>query len=369
MNISQPLLYLGIVLIAGGIIYYFITLKGLSWRDVFRKISAGGLGGATPTLDTFTVDFTKMAKLGSIDPVIGRESEVQHLAQILSRRTKNNAILTGEPGVGKTAIVEALAAMIVSNAVPPNLKNKRMLSLQIASLMAGTKYRGEFEERAKRIIQEISSAKRQIILFIDEVHTVIQSKGTEGAVNFSDILKPALARGDLQMIGATTTEDYEKYIKTDESLERRFQVINVEPPSAEETVKILSGLKEKYEQYHQVQFTDEALQAAVDLSEKYIKDRQLPDKALDAMDEAAAMVKVGHLAEVTNVMLLSAVKTKDPAVVLRFQKIQDLDRKIYDGKTNALVAEREGLESELRARGVLVVDADDVRKVVEDWSK
>ncbi len=365
----SPVFYAGVVLVLAGLVYYFITLKGLSLKDFLSKISTGGLGGSTPTLDTFTVDFTQQAKIGQIDPVIGRETEVHHLAQILSRRTKNNAILTGEPGVGKTAIVEALAQLIVSNEVPPNLRNKRMLSLQIASLMAGTKYRGEFEERAKRIIQEIASAKRQIILFIDEVHTVIQSKGTEGAVNFSDILKPALARGDLQMIGATTSEDYEKYIKTDESLERRFQVIKVQPPTPEETVKILQGLKQKYEEYHQVQFTDEALKAAVELSEQYIKDRKLPDKALDAMDEAAAMVKVGHLAEVTNVMLMTAVKQKDPSVVARFQKIQDLDRQIFENKNSGLVGEREALEKELQERGVLVVDADDVKKVVEDWSK
>jgi ATP-dependent Clp protease ATP-binding subunit ClpA len=202
-------------------------------------------------------------------------------------------ILAGPPGVGKTAIVEGLAVGIITGDVPDVLKNKRVLSLRVSELLAGTKYRGEFEQRVKMIVEEIHRSDRTIILFIDELHTVMQTKGTEGAVNFSDILKPALARGDLQLIGATTQKEYEEFIKPDETIDRRFQVVLVDEPDVEETIKILQGVKAKYEDYHHVKFTDEAVIAAARLSHEYIKGRRLPDKAIDAMDEAAAMVNVG----------------------------------------------------------------------------
>jgi len=257
----------------------------------------------TPLLDTYTTDFTQLAHIGKIDPVIGRYNEVLRLSQILSRRNKNNALLIGAPGVGKTAIVEGLAQRIAKHEVTETLQGKRVLSLDVANLLSGTKYRGEFEKRAKQLVQEISSSERSIILFIDEVHSVIQSQGSEGSVNFSDILKPALARGDLQMIGATTTDEYNAYIKTDPALERRFQTITVKEPTIKDTIAILQGVKDKYREYHKVQFTDAALETAANLTKKKIKNRTLPDKALDAIDEAASMVRVAHIKDTTHAVL------------------------------------------------------------------
>ncbi|MFH0988075.1 MAG: AAA family ATPase, partial [Parcubacteria group bacterium] len=252
----------------------------------FQKKSKGELPSisGTPVLDQYTKDLTRLARDGKLDPVIGRHDEVQRLIQVLSRRTKNNALLVGKAGTGKTAIAEGLALKIATDKnMPLELSSKRVLELDVAEVMAGTKYRGEFEERAKKILNEISRANRSIILFIDEIHVLIQSQGTEGAINFSDIIKPALARGTLQLIGATTMDEYEKYIKPQSSLERRFQLVEVKEPTPEETVLILQGLKEKYMAYHKVEFTPAAIQAAVTLSEKYIKNRQLPDKAIDAI--------------------------------------------------------------------------------------
>src|SRR5476649_2351615 len=271
--------------------------------------TSGGTKSKTPTLDEFGRDLTLMAKDGKLDPVIGRSDEIERLIQILSRRTKNNPVLIGDPGVGKTAIVEGLAQKISSGDIPEILMSKRVMTLDLAAVVAGTKYRGEFEQRLKNIIEEIRRAKNNIILFIDELHTVIGAGAAEGAIDASNILKPALARGELQCIGATTFDEYRKYIEHDAALERRFQPINVDPPSIEDTVKILIGLREKYETHHKVKFSDDALLAAAELSERYIADRYLPDKAIDLIDEA------GSRARLQTTVLPQPLKDKEVEIV------------------------------------------------------
>ncbi len=246
----------------------------------------------TQTLDEFGRDLTELAKNDQLDPVIGRTSEMDRVIQVLGRRTKNNPVLVGEPGVGKTAIVEGLAQRIVSGDIPETLSGKRLVSLDLASIVAGTKYRGEFEQRLKTIIDEIRKAKNSIIIFIDELHTVIGAGAAEGAIDAANILKPALARGELQCIGATTFDEYRKHIEHDPALERRFQPVVVEPPSVEETITILKGLKEKYESHHMCIYDDKAIESAVVLSDRYITDRALPDKAIDLMDEAGSSVRL-----------------------------------------------------------------------------
>jgi ATP-dependent Clp protease ATP-binding subunit ClpC len=246
---------------------------------------------ATPTLDEFSRDLTKLAREDKLDPVIGRKREIQRVIQILARRTKNNPVLIGEPGVGKTAIVEGLAQRIVGGQVPEALSGRRVLTLDLASLVAGTKYRGEFEERLKRVMKEILNAGN-VILFIDELHTLIGAGGAEGAIDASNMLKPALSRGELQCIGATTLNEYRKYVEKDAALERRFQPIHVEEPTVEETVEILKGLKDHYGHFHRVTYTYEALEAAANLSQRYLTDRFLPDKAIDLLDEAGSRKKI-----------------------------------------------------------------------------
>ncbi|MDD5132386.1 MAG: ATP-dependent Clp protease ATP-binding subunit [bacterium] len=246
----------------------------------------------TPTLDQYCRDLTVMASEGKLDPVIGRRGEIERVIQILARRTKNNPALIGEPGVGKTAIVEGLAEQIVNNNVPEALLNKRVLTLDLAGMLAGTKYRGEFEQRLKTIMEEIRRAKNSIILFIDELHTVVGAGAAEGAIDASNILKPALSRGELQCVGATTFDEYRKYIEHDAALERRFQPIVVEPPSVEDTKEILRGLRERYETHHHVKIADEAIDAAAEMADRYIPDRFQPDKAIDLMDEAASRVRL-----------------------------------------------------------------------------
>ncbi|MFA5974781.1 MAG: ATP-dependent Clp protease ATP-binding subunit [Elusimicrobiota bacterium] len=253
---------------------------------------SSGSKSKTPTLDEFGRDLTQMARDNKLDPVIGRLDEIERLIQILSRRTKNNPVLIGDPGVGKTAIVEGLAQKISSGDIAEMLLGKRVMTLDLAAVVAGTKYRGEFEQRLKNIIEEIRRAKNSIILFVDELHTVIGAGAAEGAIDASNILKPALARGELQCIGATTYDEYRKYIEHDAALERRFQPITVDPPSVEDTVKILGGLREKYEAHHKVKFTDDALQAAAELADRYISDRYLPDKAIDLIDEAGSRARL-----------------------------------------------------------------------------
>jgi ATP-dependent Clp protease ATP-binding subunit ClpC len=272
----------------------------------------------TPTLDQLGIDLTAAAKSGKLDPVVGREKELERVIQIISRRTKNNPVLIGEPGVGKTAIVEALAQRIINGQVPETLQGKRLLTLDMGALVAGTKYRGEFEERLKKVIEEIRNSGN-CILFIDEMHTIVGAGAAEGAVDAANILKPSLARGELQTIGATTLDDYRKHVERDPALERRFQPVMVEEPTVEETVSILKGIRVRYEEHHKVTITDEALQTAATLAARFIPDRFLPDKAIDVMDEAASRVRLRSSATPLSVyetmrVLESVRKEKDDAI-------------------------------------------------------
>src|SRR2546421_1072253 len=265
-----------------------------------RSGGGGGGGGAAGTsegkkssklLDQFGRNLTKLAAEGKLDPVVGRETEIERIMQILSRRTKNNPVLVGEPGVGKTAVVEGLAQRITHGDVPELLKNKQIYTLDLAALVAGSKYRGEFEERLKKVMKEITQ-RGDIILFIDELHNLVGAGAAEGAIDAASILKPALARGELQTIGATTLDEYRKYLERDAALERRFQQIRVDEPSVDDTVQILRGLRDRYEAHHRCRITDEALDAAADLADRYISDRFLPDKAIDLIDEAASRMRI-----------------------------------------------------------------------------
>src|SRR5699024_3106337 len=244
----------------------------------------------TPTLDSLARDLTKLVRDGKVDPVIGRDKEIERIIQVLSRRTKNNPVLIGEPGVGKTAVVEGLAHQIVMNEVPETLRDKRVMTLDMGTVVAGTKYRGEFEDRLKKVMDEIRNAGN-VILFIDELHTLIGAGGAEGAIDASNILKPSLSRGEIQCVGATTLDEYRKYIEKDAALERRFQPIQVDEPAIEETEQILKGLRDRYEAHHRVTITDDAIEAAAELSNRYITDRFLPDKAIDLIDEAGSRVR------------------------------------------------------------------------------
>src|ERR1035438_3480877 len=275
-------------------------LSGPGSRQRGTAGAASGAGAAAPQgegkkssklLDQFGRNLTKLAADGKLDPVVGRETEIERIMQILSRRTKNNPVLVGEPGVGKTAVVEGLAQRITNSDVPELLKNKQIYTLDLAALVAGSKYRGEFEERLKKVMKEITQ-RGDIILFIDELHNLVGAGAAEGAIDAASILKPALARGELQTIGATTLDEYRKYLERDSALERRFQQIRVEEPSIDQTVEILQGLRDRYEQHHKVQITDEALRAAGELASRYISDRFLPDKAIDLIDEAASRMRI-----------------------------------------------------------------------------
>src|SRR5699024_3680371 len=269
-----------------------LQLLGSNDAQAGRQSRGQAAGHAnTPTLDSLARDLTESAREGHIDPVIGRSKEIERVIQVLSRRTKNNPVLIGEPGVGKTAVAEGLAHQIINNEIPETLRDKRVMTLDMGTVVAGTKYRGEFEDRLKKVMEEIRQAGN-IILFIDELHTLIGAGGAEGAIDASNILKPSLARGDLQCIGATTLEEYRKYIEKDAALERRFQPIQVDEPTLEETEKILKGLRDRYEANHRVTITDEAIEAATQLSDRYITDRFLPDKAIDLIDEAGSKVRL-----------------------------------------------------------------------------
>jgi len=282
---------------------WFIFIAGIIMAAFFYlwqkrdslKFSLPGVSSRTPTLDQFAVDLTKQAADGKLDPVIGRQEEIERVIQTLCRRTKNNPVLIGKAGVGKTAIAESLAQAIVAKKVPAILLNKRVLALDLTGLIAGTKYRGEFEKRLKAIADEIVAAERSIILFIDEIHTLAEAGGAEGSIDADDILKPALARGDLQVIGATTAEEYREFIAKDVTLDRRLHPILVDEPTKEETIEILKGIRRKYEIYHRVKITDEAIITAVHLAEQHIQNKSFPDKAIDLMDEAASKVSIENV--------------------------------------------------------------------------
>lgn len=326
----------------------------------------------TPMLNQYSRDLTQMAIDGELDPVIGREKEIERVIQILSRRSKNNPCLIGEPGVGKTAIAEGLAERIASGLVPETVLNKRVVTLDMSGMVAGSKYRGEFEERIKRVIREVIMAGN-ILLFIDELHTIIGAGGAEGAIDASNILKPSLARGEIQLIGATTIEEYRKYIEKDAALERRFQPVNVEEPTKEQTVSILKGLRNRYEKHHHVTITDEGINAAVELSTRYINDRFLPDKAIDLMDEASARVRLTGFKTPEHIMELETdIRNME----------QDLEKALMDQKfeeASGIKKEKENLEKKYEKaikkyhkdaeKKQLLVGENEIAEVVADWTK
>ncbi|MGC2634983.1 MAG: ATP-dependent Clp protease ATP-binding subunit [Candidatus Cybelea sp.] len=313
---ANALPFVGAALAAAGLIAGSALLaEKLQGRESESPLEGLGkrLRGGTPTLAAFSRDLTQLAREGKLDPVIGRDREIERVTSILARRSKNNPCLVGEPGVGKTAVVEGLAQRIAAGNVPAALRNKRLLALSLGTLVAGTKYRGEFEGRVKRILEEVKRSARDIVLFIDELHTLVGAGAAEGApLDLSSMIKPELARGDLQCIGATTFDEYRKHVESDPALERRFQPVMVEEPSIEQTTEILRGLRERYAQHHRVTITDDAIETAAQLSARYIADRFLPDKAIDLIDEAAASVALANKGAVE----LPPVTTTDVAAVV-----------------------------------------------------
>jgi ATP-dependent Clp protease ATP-binding subunit ClpC len=329
----------------------------------------------TPTLDAYGRDLTTLARENKLDPVIGRANEIERVIQILSRRTKNNPALIGEPGVGKTAIAEGLAQRVIKGEVPEPLRDRRVITLDLAGLVAGTKYRGEFEERMKRVMDEIRGAAGEIILFIDELHTLVGAGAAEGAIDASNIIKPALARGELQCIGATTLNEFRKYIEKDSALERRFQPVMVGEPSIDETIEILRGLRDRYEAHHKVTITDEALAAAAKLSDRYISDRFLPDKAVDLVDEASSRVRLQatlpppEIREIDN--QIRKVKIEKEAVVKsqEFEKaaaIRDREEKLRLEKQRL---EQEWAEKKASADKTIKVTEEDIAYIVSSWTR
>ena len=356
----------------------YIDLLSAMGEDapVVREDFQGGRGArhsnATPTLDEYSRNLTQMARDGKLDPVIGREQEIRRLIQILSRRTKNNPCLIGEPGVGKTAVVEGLAQMIAAGDVPETIADKRVMTLDLSGMVAGSKYRGEFEERIKRVIAEIVESG-DVLLFIDEIHTIIGAGGAEGALDASNILKPSLARGELQLIGATTINEYRKYIEKDAALERRFQPVMVNEPGEDQSVAILKGLRSRYEEHHHVEITDEALEAAVKLSSRYINDRFLPDKAIDLIDEASSKVRLMNYTKPDKIRQLeekiSALEEeKEQAIKTEaYEKAGEIKKKQQKLKDRIAQAEAKWLSE--RESGKLVVGENEIAQVVSDWTK
>ncbi|MEV3552136.1 ATP-dependent protease ATP-binding subunit ClpC [Paenibacillus larvae] len=347
------------------------VLQLLGSSEVTSSSSGAGNHANTPTLDSLARDLTAIAREGNLDPVIGRSKEIERVIQVLSRRTKNNPVLIGEPGVGKTAIAEGLAQRIINNEIPETLKNKRVMTLDMGSVVAGTKYRGEFEDRLKKIMDEIRQAGN-IVLFIDELHTLIGAGGAEGAIDASNILKPALARGELQCIGATTLDEYRKYIEKDAALERRFQPITVDQPSVEDAIQILHGLRDRYEAHHRVKITDESIEEAVKLSDRYITDRFLPDKAIDLIDEASSKVRLRSytvppsLKELEH-KLEEIRREKDSAVQSQeFEKaasLRDTEQKLreeLESTKNEWKQKQGSMDTE--------VTAEDIAEVVASWT-
>lgn len=354
-----------------------VTLRRLGVSDIQARQRLGRQPGQrtrrsqTPTLDKLARDMTQMARDGKLDPVIGRDNELRRVEQILSRRTKNNPVLIGEPGVGKTAIAEELARRMANNEVPEDLAQKRLMMLDMGSLVAGTKYRGEFEDRLKKVIDEIQK-DGHVILFIDELHTLIGAGGAEGAIDASNILKPALARGDLQTIGATTLDEYQKYIESDAALERRFATVQIEEPTENIALQILNGLRPKYEEHHHVKIDDDALKQAVKLSSRYITDRYLPDKAIDLIDEASSMVRIDAEEKGNHQPSLT---TK--LVQLRQQKEAAIENQDFDQAANlrqeeltlkAKVDEQQKKAEKQFAQRKLHTTGEDVAKIVAEWT-
>ena len=328
-------------------------------------------GSRTPTLDQLGIDLTAAARAGKLDPTVGREQEIQRVTQILSRRTKNNPVLVGEPGVGKTAIVEALAQRIANNDVPGTLQGKRLVTLDMGALVAGTKYRGEFEERLKKVIEEIRQSGN-CVLFIDEVHTMVGAGAAEGAVDAANILKPSLARGELQTIGATTLDDYRKYVERDPALERRFQPVRVEEPTIEETIDILRGIKSRYEEHHDLEITDGALVAAANLASRYIADRFLPDKAIDLIDEAASRVRINFSTAPLSVkeatkLLETVRREKDEAIAGRQYEVA---AELRDRESNLAekLAELERTWKDDQATDKPEVNEEHIAEVLSMWT-
>ena len=366
MGVNIQKLYSAVLAAAG------IDTNAIPEELQMPKNQKGKQGSTTPTLDQYSRDLTAMAADGNLDPVVGRDKEIARLIQILSRRTKNNPCLVGEPGVGKTAIVEGLAQRIISGMVPESVKNKRVVVLDLSGMVAGSKYRGEFEERIRNVINEVRS-NQGILLFIDELHTIIGAGGAEGALDASNILKPSLSRGEIQLIGATTLEEYRKYIEKDAALERRFQPVTVEEPSEEETIEILKGLRPYYEKHHGVAIEDSALEAAVKMSERYINDRFLPDKAIDIIDEAASKVRLGGCRMAPEVDALElelheiqkdkekAVKQADLSLAKELQARQrEIETEISKYKEK---------EERRNKRKKISVTETSVADIISDWTK
>lgn len=341
-------------------------------KEELQMGKSGKGKAATPTLNNYSRDLTALAREGKLDPVIGREKEIQRVIQILSRRTKNNPCLIGEPGVGKTAVVEGLAQMIAAGGVPETIADKRVLTLDLSGMVAGSKYRGEFEERIKKVLAEVME-DGEVLLFIDEIHTIIGAGGAEGAIDASNILKPSLARGELQLIGATTIDEYRKYIEKDSALERRFQPVTVEEPEEEQSISILKGLRPKYEEHHRVKITDDALVAAVRLSARYINDRFLPDKAIDLIDEAASKVRLTTYVEPAEIKELTkeieALEHQKEAAIKAeaYEKAGDIKKK-QEKKREKIEKLRARWQKE-KVSKKLVVGEGEIADVVSGWTK
>jgi len=338
-----------------------------------EAVAAGKTKSKTPALDAFGTDLTELARLGKLDPVIGRQDEIERVIQILCRRTKNNPVLIGEAGVGKTAIAEGLAQQIESRSVPDLLMNRRLITLDLAGLVAGTKYRGQFEERLKAVLEEIRRSN-STILFVDELHTLVGAGAAEGSMDASNMLKPALARGELQCIGATTLDEYRKYIEKDSALERRFQTVMVDPPNVDETIRILEGLRDKYEAHHRVRFTERAIRFAAELSDRYVTDRYLPDKAIDLIDEAGSRARLQAttrpkgLREIDDQIEQIMKEIEAATVAEEFEKCLELKQKREKLREQQTKLSHEWEESRNKAGQEAIVDENEIAYIVSKWT-